>query len=732
MRTTFYITLILFQTLFFRANAQYSTEEGNIINEQFETTTKFWVGSSSWIDTRLDNGEYVFQTFSEARKTVQTINLDANRNFEVSCMVKFVTGKDNLGYGIAWGLIEGGNHYFSFLLSSNGHYTIGEYNNQWINNKPWTESLVIEKNNFNHLAIKKIRNAITYYINGIEVYSQPFNLFMGNQIAMIVPPETKVRYDNFKVGYSNSDLVVPKPKLPPDLHISDITFIDNDKTNRLDALENAQIKFTVANRGKGEAYNVKVSAMEKNSVKGISISTPSKINILKPGENQQITIAVTGSKTLSTGKALLSISASEHNGFDSDPVQIEFSTQQFLEPKVIVAAHHFSSESGGQARLGVSLNLRFVVQNIGQGIAHEVSCRVSLPENIFPEDESFSNLGSLDPGEMKEVSFGFFGNKKYEQNSIPITLTLSERDGYASGKSIDLALDEQLTATNKVEIKGQEVKAVDIKLATLTSDVDANIPETSSKKENTYALIIGNEDYSSFQMGLAKEVNVDYALNDARVFKEYCSKTLGVPEKQIKLLTNATAGQMNQGIAWLTNLAKVDNGKAEIIFYYSGHGLPEEATKESYLIPVDVSGYNVTQGIRLTDVYAKLNEYPAQKVTVFLDACFSGGGRNQGLVAMKGVKIKPKDNTINGNMVVFTSSSGEESSGVYREKQHGYMTYYLLKKLQETKGEATYSQLASYITESVKKETALTGKIQTPQVNFSMGIAGFWSGWKVK
>jgi uncharacterized caspase-like protein len=189
---------------------------------------------------------------------------------------------------------------------------------------------------------------------------------------------------------------------------------------------------------------------------------------------------------------------------------------------------------------------------------------------------------------------------------------------------------------------------------------------------------------------------------------------------------------MNQGLAWLSNLAKVDNGKAELIFYYSGHGLPEEATKESYLIPVDVSGYNVTQGIRLTDVYAKLNEYPAQKVTVFLDACFSGGGRNQGLVAMKGVKIKPKDNTINGNMVVFTSSSGEESSGVYREKQHGYMTYYLLKKLQETKGEATYSQLASYITESVKKETALTGKIQTPQVNFSTGTAGVWSGWKLK
>ena len=54
---------------------------------------------------------------------------------------------------------------------------------------------------------------------------------------------------------------------------------------------------------------------------------------------------------------------------------------------------------------------------------------------------------------------------------------------------------------------------------------------------------------------------------------------------------------------------------------------------------------------------------------------------------MKGVKIKPKEETIAGNMVVFASSSGNESSGIYREQQHGYFTYFLLKKLQETKGE---------------------------------------------
>lgn len=268
-------------------------------------------------------------------------------------------------------------------------------------------------------------------------------------------------------------------------------------------------------------------------------------------------------------------------------------------------------------------------------------------------------------------------------------------------------------------------------VATL-SDVDIDIPISKEIKPNTYALIIGNEDYSSFQTDLSSEVNVDYAINDAKVFKDYCIKTLGIPEKQVKLLTNATTGQMTQGIAWLNSLAKVDNGKAELIFYYSGHGLPDEETKEPYLIPVDISGNNVSLAIKLADVYHKLNENPSQKVTIFLDACFSGGSRNQGLIAMKGVKVRPKETILNGNMLVFASSTGVESSGVYREKQHGYMTYYLLKKIQETKGNITYKELSDFVIETVSKESTLNGKTQTPQFMVSPSIENTWGNWKLK
>ena len=52
-------------------------------------------------------------------------------------------------------------------------------------------------------------------------------------------------------------------------------------------------------------------------------------------------------------------------------------------------------------------------------------------------------------------------------------------------------------------------------------------------------------------------------------------------------------------------------------------------------------------------MYKNLTKFPAIKISVFLDACFTGGSRNLGLVANRGVKIKPKDESLNGNIVVF-------------------------------------------------------------------------------
>ena len=259
------------------------------------------------------------------------------------------------------------------------------------------------------------------------------------------------------------------------------------------------------------------------------------------------------------------------------------------------------------------------------------------------------------------------------------------------------------------------------------SDVDVNIPITDIENKKTFALVIGNEDYSSFQMDLNTSTNVDFATVDAKTYKKYLTNTLGVPDENITLLINATAGQMRQSIAKLSAIAEAYEGEVQLIFYYAGHGLPKEDTEEPYLIPVDVSSSNLDYALKLEDVFNKLTEHKSERVTVFLDACFSGGARNQGLVAARGVRIKPKSPFVMGNLIVFSASSEDQAAHPYKEKAHGIFTYYLLKGLQISNGEMSYGELEDFIrTNVMRKSVLVNNKVQSPEVKVSPVFEYSW------
>jgi len=265
------------------------------------------------------------------------------------------------------------------------------------------------------------------------------------------------------------------------------------------------------------------------------------------------------------------------------------------------------------------------------------------------------------------------------------------------------------------------------------ADVDTGIPMNLTKNEMRYALIIGNEDYTSHQSGLETEMNVEFAIRDAETFKEYAKNVLAIPEANIIFLKDAKVLDMKRGLTKFYGIIKLTKGQGEFFVYYAGHGFPDEITKEPYLMPVDVSGSDLEFAIKLSDFYKKLCEAPSERITVFLDACFSGGGREMGLLAARGVKIKPKENQASGNLIVFSASSGEQSSLPYKDKQHGIFTYYLLQKMKETQGNITYEQLAEYLNSTVSIRSLLVNnKEQSPQVNISKDIVGgAWKNWKL-
>lgn len=262
------------------------------------------------------------------------------------------------------------------------------------------------------------------------------------------------------------------------------------------------------------------------------------------------------------------------------------------------------------------------------------------------------------------------------------------------------------------------------------SDVDENIPYNSTKNYDTYVVIIANENYDESNIS-----KVQFAKNDGKSFHDYCTNTLGIPLKNIKYIEDATFNQIRYSINWISNIVKVQEKQPNIIFYYSGHGVPDETSRNAYLLPSDGLANDSQSGYSLDLLYKQLGELHTNKTIVFLDACFSGTTREGKMISMdsKGVAIKSRPVQPKGNMVVLSAAQGDETAYPYKKMKHGMFTYFLLKKLQETKGDASLGDLESYINKQVRQNSVVeNGKIQTPTVSVSDKMSLIWKSIKLK
>ena len=258
------------------------------------------------------------------------------------------------------------------------------------------------------------------------------------------------------------------------------------------------------------------------------------------------------------------------------------------------------------------------------------------------------------------------------------------------------------------------------------SDVDRDIPETSVRNPNAFAFIIANEDY---QM-VAK---VPMALNDGKTVAQYFNKTLGLPENNVRVFENATFGIMMRAVNEIKQISSAYNGDIDIFFYYAGHGIPNESTKDGYLLPVDSDGLSTDASYQLSRLYKDLGSLDARKVVVLLDACFSGANRDgQMLASARGVALKAKQESPQGNMIAFCAAHDDETAFPYDEKGHGMFTYFLLKKLQETAGNVTLKELSDYVIENVRRQSIVVNhKPQTPVISSSISMEGHWERMKL-
>lgn len=229
-----------------------------------------------------------------------------------------------------------------------------------------------------------------------------------------------------------------------------------------------------------------------------------------------------------------------------------------------------------------------------------------------------------------------------------------------------------------------------------------------------FAIIVGVEKYSN---GLP---DARFAQRDAEAVFAHL-RALGYPERNIIFLKGAHAGRA--GIekyveSWLPRNVN-PRPDSRVFIYFSGHGAPNTATGQAYLLPWDGDPkFLENTGYPLDRFYAKLNALKAKQVVVALDACFSGaGGRS---VLPKGArplvtKIDSGELGV-GKLIVLAASAGDEITGSEESQGHGLFTYHLLKGLSDKDGDATIQDLYEQLLPNVQDAARRENREQTPQL----------------
>lgn len=371
----------------------------------------------------------------------------------------------------------------------------------------------------------------------------------------------------------------------------------------------------------------------------------------------------------------------------------------------------------------------------------------NIKNNVTPtfvfdgKDAVLSKLTFKNGG--KEYVYDSHTEAKYavadiQYNFAPVKVDVVDfdiKDLEISAPAIAQSNPGQTIAKRNESVAALDKKTVEVERRSLTagngggggtltkSDVDVSIPRVSGSAQNTFALVIANENYR-------REESVEYAQNDGRIFAEYLKATLGLPENNLQLYCDATLNDIRYGVnSWLTQIGDAFGKDANIIVYYAGHGIPDEKSGDAYLLPVDGHGSDVMTGYSIKELYETLGKLPSRQTLLLMDACFSGAQRDGSMMASnaRGVRIKPKDNQVEGNLIVLSATHGDETAYPYTEQQHGMFTYFLLKKLKENKRDVTLGDLADYIITNVKRTSIVNnGKLQTPTVSVSPALESTW------
>ena len=477
----------------------------------------------------------------------------------------------------------------------------------------------------------------------------------------------------------------PIPNTPPTLALS-VKFKEPSGNDVLDAEEKGAVYIEITNHGKGSAYGILTSVKPKDGTKGINFGPAFFIDELPPGKTMTGEITLEARTDIPDQTVNATVSMTEANGFEEDPVPLTFTTRRFQPSDLaLVDVGINDGNDNGVIEPAEVVEVTARLTNKGYAVAKQAKATLELGENVYLAQGSprTFDIGDVKKGEYRDIRFSFYTNKRATE--IPIKLALTESRGSSKKVDVPLALNRPQRRTESIVVEAKadaNAMAADKPPDPLSEAVDRPRP-TKANQPDAIAIVIGNKDYTNRDV-----VPVDFAARDATIMAEYLKTSMGFQPGNVVLVTNAGKGKLESLFGTESNpkgrlYSMVKPGKSDVFIYYTGHGAPDVITGKAFLVPVDADPVAIgLNGYSLDVLYRNLAQVPARTVTVVIDACFSGGSERGTIIPSASPLFVEATTPAGGNVTVLSSTSKGQISSWYNEKKHSLFTYLFLKGLQ--------------------------------------------------
>lgn len=193
---------------------------------------------------------------------------------------------------------------------------------------------------------------------------------------------------------------------------------------------------------------------------------------------------------------------------------------------------------------------------------------------------------------------------------------------------------------------------------------------SSPPARKTYAVVVGIADYKRLSN---RTGDLRFADRDARRFAAFLQSKIGgqVATSQLRLLTNrqATQAAIRQALTLFQRATSADR----VIFYFSGHGLPDS------FVPYDGSPGLIQSYLPHSAIKQAFFRSGANTKLCIADACLSGSMTRQ--TAVSPTRAVINDLPHSGNVAMLLASRSTESAVEAGRLEGGAFTHYLLDGL---------------------------------------------------